>query len=141
MNRFFALGGLGLSAALFMGAGGFPDRAAAAARYVFFLAGVLALLSLILLVQKTPSPDSHVQWVRAPRNFLFAVFSIIGYGAAVPCLGFFPASAVFMPLLALLLGYRRPFYIVLGTALILSFVYLIFVYFLGVPVPTGIWGE
>jgi len=63
------------------------------------------------------------------------------YGAAIPRFGFFPASAFFMPLLALLLGYRRPLFIIIGTGIILSFVYLVFVYFLGVPVPMGIWGE
>ncbi len=141
MNRFFASGGLGLAAALFFGGQSFPDRAADAARYVFFLAGTLAVLSLVLLVQKTPSPDSHVQWVRSPRNFIFSILSIAGYGAVVSYLGFFPASAIFMPVLALLLGYRRPLYILLATALILSFVYLVFVYSLGVPVPMGIWGE
>jgi len=32
MNRLFAVGGLGLAVALFLGANSFPDRAAAAAR-------------------------------------------------------------------------------------------------------------
>ena len=141
MNRLFAVGGLGLAAALFYGASSFPDRAADAARYVFFLAGIFAVLSLVLLLQKTPSPDSHVVWVRSPRSFFFAVVAIVAYGAAIPRFGFFPASALFMPLLALLLGYRRPLFIILGTGVILSFVYLVFVYFLGVPVPQGIWGE
>ncbi len=141
MNRLFAVGGLGLAAALFFGANGFPDRAADAARYVFFLAGILAALSLVLLLQSTPSPDSHVRGVRSPRSFTVAVVAIAVYGAAIPRFGFFPASAFFMPLLALLLGYRRPLFIIIGTGIILSFVYLVFVYFLGVPVPMGIWGE
>ena len=141
MNRLFAVGGFGLAAALFYWANSFPDRAADAARYVFFLAGIFAVLSLVLLVQKTPSPDSHVRWIRSPRNFILSVAAIIAYGAAIPRLGFFLASAVFMPLLALLLGYRRPLFILLGTGIILSFVYLVFIYFLGVPVPMGIWGE
>ena len=141
VNRLFAVGGLGLAAALFFRATGFPDRAASAARYVFFLAGTLAALSLILLVQKTSSPESHVRWVRSPHNFIRTIVATICYGAGIPLLGFFPASALYMVALALLLGYRRPLFILIGTGIILSFVYLVFVHYLGVPVPMGIWGE
>ena len=141
MNRLFAAGGLGLSAALFLGANSFPDRAAAAARYIFFLAGMLAVLSLILLLQKTSSPDSHVRWVRSPKNFTLTLASMVGYGILISFIGFFPASALFMAALSWMLGFRRPVFILLGTGLILGFVWLVFVHFLGVPVPMGIWGE
>ena len=141
MNRLFAAGGLGLAAALFLGANSFPDRAADAARYVFFLAGTLAVLSLVLFLQKTPSPDSHVKWVRAPRNFTVTIAVMITYGILIPCLGFFPASGFFMIALSWMLGFRRPLFVLLATGLILGFVYLVFVHFLGVPVPMGFWGE
>ena len=141
MNRLFAAGGLGLSAVLFLGANSFPDRAAAAARYIFFLAGMLAVLSLILLLQKTSSPDSHVRWVRSPKNFTLTLASMVGYGILISFIGFFPASALFMAALSWMLGFRRPVFILLGTGLILGFVWLVFVHFLGVPVPMGIWGD
>lgn len=141
MNRLFAAGGLGLAAVLFLGANSFPDRAADAARYVFFLAGTLAVLSLVLFLQKTPSPDSHVQWVRAPRNFTVTIAVMITYGILIPWLGFFPASGFFMIALSWMLGFRRPLFVLLATGLILGFVYLVFVHFLGVPVPMGFWGE
>ena len=141
MNRLFAAGGLGLAAALFLGANSFPDRAADAARYIFFLAGTLAVLSLVLFLQKTPSPDSHVKWVRAPRNFTVTIAVMITYGILIPWLGFFPASGFFMIALSWMLGFRRPLFVLLATGLILGFVYLVFVHFLGVPVPMGFWGE
>ena len=141
MNRLFAAGGLGLAAALFLGANSFPDRAADAARYVFFLAGTLAVLSLVLFLQKTPSPDSHVQWVRAPRNFTVTIAVMITYGILIPWLGFFPASGFFMIALSWMLGFRRPLFVLLATGLILGFVYLVFVHFLKIPIPMGFWGE
>jgi hypothetical protein len=141
MNRLFAAGGLGLAAALFFGANSFPDRAADAARYVFFLAGTLAVLSLTLFFQNTPSPDSHVRWVRSPRNFSLTMAALVAYGILTSSIGFFPASALFMAVLSWMLGFRRPVLILLGTGLILGFVWLVFVHFLGVPVPMGIWGE
>ena len=141
MNRLFAAEGLVLSAVLFLGANSFPDRAAAAARYIFFLAGMLAVLSLILLLQKTSSPDSHVRWVRSPKNFTLTLASMVGYGILISFIGFFPASALFMAALSWMLGFRRPVFILLGTGLILGFVWLVFVHFLGGPVPMSIWGE
>jgi hypothetical protein len=102
---------------------------------------MLAVLSLILLLQKTSSPDSHVRWVRSPKNFTLTLASMVGYGILISFIGFFPASALFMAALSWMLGFRRPVFILLGTGLILGFVWLVFVHFLGVPVPMGIWGE
>ena len=138
-NRLFSVAGMGLAAVLFLGAKDFPDRAASAARYIYFLAGVLAALSTIMLFRSKALAGQQERWIRSPRNFFSTIVAMIGYGAAIPYLGFFLASALFMPALALLLGYRRPLFIAIGTGLIILFVYLVFVYFLGVPVPAGIW--
>ena len=140
-NKAFAAGGLGLAIALFLGAYNFPDRAADAARYIFFLAGTMAVLSLILFVQKIPSPDSDVRWVRSVRNFSITLAALGAYGLLIPWLGFFPASGLFMAVLGWLLGFRRPVFLLLGIAIILGFVYIVFIHFLGVPIPMGIWGE
>jgi hypothetical protein len=138
-NRLFSAAGLGLAATLFLGAKDYPYRAATAARYIFFLAGVLALLSVIMFFRSEAQSEPQNRWIRSPRHFLVTVAAMAGYGAAIPYLGFFLASALFMPVLALLLDYRRPLFIAIGTGVILLFVYLVFVYFLGVPVPMGIW--
>ena len=141
MNRGFAAGGLGLAAALFIGANSFPDRAADAARYIFFLAGMLAILSLVLFFQNVPASDPEVTWIRSPRNFAITLVFLFIYGAVTPYIGFFPASALFIAALAPALGFRRPLLILTAALLVLGFVYIIFVYFLGVPVPMGIWRD
>ena len=141
MNRLFAAGGLGLSAALFLGANSFPDRAADAARYIFFLAGMLAVLSLILFFQNVPSSDPAITWIRSRRNFTLTVISLFIFVVVTPYIGFFPSSVLFIAALSWMLGFRRPAFIILASILVLGFVYIVFVYFLGVPVPMGIWGE
>lgn len=141
VNRLFAAGGLGLAAALFAGAAMFPDRAVSAARYIFFLAGSLAALSLLLFFQNEPSSGAAFKWVRSRRNFFLTLGALLVYSWLVNLAGFFPASALFMAALAPMLGFRRPVLILLAVVLILSFTYLIFVHFLGVPVPVGLWGE
>lgn len=84
--------------------------------------------------------EPQKRWILlAAALFLVTLAAMAGYGAVIPYLGFFLASALFMPVLALLLDYRRPLFIAIGTGVILLFVYLVFVYFLGVPVPMGIW--
>ncbi len=138
-NRLFSAAGLGLAATLFLGAKDFPDRAASAARYIYFLAGVLAVLSSLLFFQSEATSEPQERWIRSPRHFFVTIAAMVGYCAAIPYLGFFLAGAIFMPALAMLLGYRSPLFIAIGTGLILAFIYLVFVYFLGVPVPAGIW--
>ncbi len=88
-----------------------------------------------------PRPAYPGRWVRSPKNFTLTLASMVGYGILISFIGFFPASALFMAALSWMLGFRRPVFILLGTGLILGFVWLVFVHFLGVPVPMGIWGE
>jgi hypothetical protein len=100
---------------------------------------MLAVLSLILLLQKTSSPDSHVRWVRSPKNFTLTLASMVGYGILISFIGFFrPAPFLWPHFLDARLP--APLFILLGTGLILGFVWLVFVHFLGVPVPMGIVG-
>jgi hypothetical protein len=141
VNRKFAVGGLGLAAALFLGANSFPDRAADAARYIFFLAGMLTVLSLMLFFQNAPSSEPATKWIRSPGNFIATLISLAAYGFITPYIGFFPASALFIAALAHFLGFRRPGFIILAALMVLGFVYIIFVHFLGVPVPMGIWED
>lgn len=141
VNRLFAAGGLGLAAALFAGAAMFPDRALSAARYIFFLGGSLAALSLLLFFQNEPATDSPFRWIRSKKNFFRTLGALLVYCYIISLIGFFPASALFMGALAPMLGFRRPLFILLAIGLVLGFTYLIFVHSLGVPVPAGLWGE
>jgi hypothetical protein len=134
--------GLVLAAAVYSVVLTFPERAVNASRYVVFLLAVLAVLSVILLVTSLKSGDrSNPTWIKAPRYFFTAAVLTLAYAAVMDWAGFFLSSAVYMVLLSLGLGLRRPKLLILSTAAILLTVYFVFVRFLGVPVPMGtLWG-
>lgn len=141
LNRFIALAGIALAGAMALNASSFPERAAAAARYVHFLAATMTLFSVILLLQSfRPHAPSQVEWVRARKPFLAAVAGLLCYVPLLSILGFFPASFVFMTATGRLLGFRNLKFLFLGTGGTLLFIYVVFVRFLQVPVPTGLIG-
>lgn len=142
LNRLIALAGIALAGAMALSAKTFPERATAAASYVLFLSAAIAIFSLILLLQtlKNGQNNGRMEWVRAPKSFLAAVVGLCCYVPLLSLLGFFPASFLFMALTARLLGFRDLRFLFLGTGGTLLFIYLVFVRFLQVPVPTGLIG-
>jgi hypothetical protein len=143
----FGAAGLVLAATVARAAAGFPERADAAARYLYFLSLVLGLLSLLLVSQsllrsrkETEKASPFVEWVRAPLPFLGTLLAMFCYAWITPHLGLFPASFLFMSCLGWFLGFRKPLLLLGGTAGLLAFIWLIFVRFLAVPVPSGPWG-
>ncbi|MCF4114434.1 MULTISPECIES: tripartite tricarboxylate transporter TctB family protein [Dethiosulfovibrio] len=147
MNRKFlnilcAAAGLVLAAAMFFSAGSFPDRAEAATRYVVFLSGLLACLSLALMAQFAfkDSGGERIRWVVNRRTFLFTVVASVLFVLLLNFVGFFLASGFYMFVLGWILGFRDKMWLLIGTLGLLGFVYIVFVRFLAVPVPAGLWG-
>ncbi len=144
----FGAAGLALATTVALGATGFPERADAAVRYLYFLSLVLGLLSLLLVSQSLlrsrketeKASSASVEWVRAPLPFLGTLLAMLCYAWITPHLGFFPASFLFMLCLGWFLGFRKPLPLLGGTAGLLAFIWLVFVRFLAVPVPSGPWG-
>lgn len=62
-----------------------------------------------------------------------------GYIALVPRLGFFTASALVVLALPLALGFRRPLYLLLVTAIFLAIVWGVFTVALEKPLPDEFW--
>lgn len=141
VNRLIALAGISLAGAMTLNTGLFPERAAAAARYVLFLSATMTIFSLVLLFQSfRKSSGKKVPWIRAPKLFLAAVLGLLCYVPLLSLIGFFPASFLFMVVTSWLLGFRARKLLLLGTGGTLLFIYLVFVRFLQVPVPTGLIG-
>lgn len=141
LNLLCAAAGLALAAAMFISVGHFPDRVVSAARYVLFLSGIMSFFSLSLLVQTlTQGPSDRLVWIKAPRPFFATVVLTLVYVLSLDILGFFPASGLYMVFLGWSLGFRKPVGLIGGSVALLATVYLIFVRFLSVPVPTGLLG-
>ncbi len=141
LNLLCAAAGLILAAAMFISTGYFPKRVVSATRYVLFLSGTLAAFSSIFLVQTLASSISdRVVWIKAPGPFFMTVILTVLYAFSLDFLGFFPSSGIYIVLLGWGLGFKKPLWLVGGTSILMALIYLVFVKFLSVPVPMGVWG-
>lgn len=104
--------------------------------YVRFLAIALGFMSLLLLgktlIAHSPRP---LDFIKRPKAFFSLVIALIVYVLIMLKLGFFIASALFLPVTMWLMGHRSPLVIGLSTIGLLGFIYLLFVQLFGVPLP------
>ena len=107
------------------------------AKYVQFLAvsiGVLSAVQLGSSLLQDSSVNKLVLTEHLPR-FAGLLVGLVIFASVFETLGFFLPAAVFIPVMALLLGYRNLVAIGLTTAGVLIFVYLVFVQLLTVNLP------
>ncbi len=132
--------GIVIALGMYLYAGTFPERAASAALYIRFLAMVLGFFSIILLGKSFYSKDSHIiGWIERPRFFYATVGLLIVYIVLMNVIGFFISSFLFMFGLAWILGYKKVLSLSIGSFSLLALIYVVFVRFLTVPVPTGLF--
>ncbi len=132
--------GIVIALGMYLYAGTFPSRAASAALYIRFLAVVLGSFSVILLGKSFYSKNSDkIGWIERPRFFFATAGLLIVYIIIMNVIGFFLSSFLFMFGLAWILGYRRLISLSIGSFSLLALIYVVFVHFLSVPVPTGLF--
>ena len=106
------------------------------------LAGLLALLSLMLLVGSIISKSEDTP-VSVPKRDLFGVTGllllIVVYVKLMSYLGFIPVSIVFLALLTWVAGSRKPLGILVFSVTATTIVYLLFQNFFSVQLPAGIF--
>lgn len=105
----------------------------------------LILLGSILLVRATIRPDldlaRHVEVEAAASDWRtpgLILASLIVYAAALGPLGYVPATSVFLPVAAAVLGSRRPVRDLLVAIVLSTVVFIGFTEFLGVRLPAGL---
>lgn len=107
------------------------------AHYVKFLSvfiGTLSVLQLLIsLVKDINYTRLHIS-DHMPR-FIGLLISLIIFAIIFEHLGFFISAGIFIPSVALILGYRNYISIVITTFSVLTFVYLVFVKLLSVNLP------
>ncbi len=113
----------------------YPARAAFASHYVMFWAFTLIVFCIVILF----SSKKKAEKVENPKKLLFLILSVALYLFAMTYIGFFISSAVFMIGSMLYLGVRNKITLITTTILVLGGIYFIFLKFLEVPVPTGIF--
>lgn len=106
------------------------------------LAGLLALLSLILLITTITSRDDNSAVV-LPKRDLFGITGLLLlialYVKLMSYLGFIPVSIVFLGILTWAAGSRKPLGIAVFSITTTTLIYLLFQKFFGVQLPAGIF--
>ena len=106
-----------------------------------FVLALFILMSVVLIVTSlinAKKPGGKEVKIGEFKNPMIMYLIIIGYVALMVTLGFFVASAIFMPAAMFYLGYRKPIPMICVTAGMLGFVWLLFVYSLKVRLPSGL---
>ena len=138
VDRLVLAGFILLSVLLYLSTDSYPGIAQkTSAKYVRFLAVCLGGLSLVQLGISLlrDGRDDRLSLTEHLPRFLGLIAALVAFGLSFKKLGFFIPAAVFIPLVAIMLGQRNPVLITLTTIGLLAFVYLIFVALLGVTLP------
>ena len=128
----------------FTGAFQFPKRAAT---WPLWMWGLLGVFSLILLAgsfreravpEAAASEDGEQEGPSAFSRKIINITIIVVFAVLVPIIGFFAATALYLIVHMTYLGVR-PFLLVLAvTAGGVAFLYVLFGFILGVPIPHGL---
>ena len=111
--------------------------------------GLLGVLSLVWLARTfvpaghrfaAPAAEGEAAEVRPffihPGYFVVAIGMLAAYAVLVGRIGYFSSTILFIPAMALALGYRRPLGILLTTGAFVGTIYLIFVVMFRRRLPT-----
>ncbi len=109
------------------------------AAYVRFLGISLGLLCLVELVlwgrKRADGEKKMLNMTTAPGKFWGLLILMFVFAMLLEPLGFYLASALFLPVTMVVMGSRKKLQIILTSAGVLLFVYLVFEKVLSVPLP------
>jgi hypothetical protein len=130
-----------IAAGLLLEATGLPPGAALVPRAAL---GALMLLSVLLALRglralrAQAGPEDGAPFVQAPARLLVGVLAMAAYIAAIETVGFYPATAVFVPATAYALGARDRVAILLAGVGFLVFAYVVFDILFERVMPAGL---
>ncbi|PIE72680.1 MAG: hypothetical protein CSA20_06935 [Deltaproteobacteria bacterium] len=134
-----------VAVALYKSTVSFPEvTQSSTALYVRFLAAMLGIFSLLEMLLKLKKKNlakdqEKMELTEAPLKFTALLVLMFVYAMLLEPLGFYLASALFLPLTMYILGSRRWLSIALTSGGVLLFVFLVFALLLGVPLPESTW--
>ena len=101
---------------------------------------VLALLLLVIDQRKASAGIAPIKATKNPRRVVAALCLVVLYSISVDLIGFYPSTAISVPLIAYAFGYRELRGLAMSTAIVLLGIYLIFSFAMGQEFPLGrIW--
>ncbi|MGE4407924.1 tripartite tricarboxylate transporter TctB family protein [Pseudomonas sp.] len=129
--------GIALAGLFFVNALNYPE---AAAEMPLIYSVIVALLSLAMLLaellRRTPAGSGEASEGRPRHAAAFAVFALaIAYVAAIDTLGYLLSTVAFMAVALLVIRTVSVRFALVGTVTLVAMVCLVFIHFLGLPVP------
>lgn len=107
--------------------------------------GGLIILSILMLLSDQRKASTGVEQepvLKAPRRVFGAFGLIVAYAISVDLIGFYPSTAISLPLVAYVFGYRSPVGLLIATAIVLTAIYLIFGVAMSQEFPSGLlWSK
>lgn len=105
----------------------------------------LIVLSVALLVsdqRKASAGESAKSMTQAPKRVIGAFLLIVTYALACDFIGFYVSTAVTIPLVAWIFGYRSPIGLLIATVIVVGTIWAIFDFGMSQDFPTGrFWGH
>ncbi|NIZ12650.1 tripartite tricarboxylate transporter TctB family protein [Phaeobacter sp. HF9A] len=105
----------------------------------------LIVLSVALLVadqRKASAGKDAEPMTKSPKRVIGAFLLIVSYAIATDFIGFYISTAVTIPLVAWIFGYRSPIGLLIATVIVVGTIWAIFDFGMSQDFPTGrFWGR
>jgi len=103
---------------------------------------ILAAALLVADQRKALAGEATEPMTKSPMRVAGAFLLIVFYAIATDVIGFYPATAITIPLVAYIFGYKSPVGLVVATVVVVGTIYLIFDFGMAQQFPTGLlWGR
>lgn len=99
---------------------------------------VLGAIMLVTDQRKAQAGVAAPAMTKSPRRVLLAFALIVLYALGVDFVGFYPTTALSVPLIAYVFGFRHPLGLALATLIVLAAIWLIFSFAMSQEFPTGL---
>ena len=119
-------------------------RAISALLPATMLIGLIVLSVLLLLAdqRKASAGEDAAPMTKAPKRVIGAFLMIVSYALACDFVGFYVSTAVTIPLVAWIFGYRSPLGLLIATVIVVGTIWAIFDFGMSQDFPTGrLWGR
>ncbi|WP_425072127.1 tripartite tricarboxylate transporter TctB family protein [Sagittula sp. S175] len=105
----------------------------------------LIVLSVLLLVadqRKAAAGQPAQPMTKSPKSVIGAFLLIVAYALATDFIGFYVSTALTIPLVAWIFGYRSPLGLLIATVIVVGTIWAIFDFGMSQDFPAGrLWGR
>jgi hypothetical protein len=116
------------------------DYSSIAQQFPFLSILFLGVISVIRFIQLRRFSEEKQSKVRFNRDFFTVFFLVLLYMVAMPLIGFFISTTIFLPLCMWLLRFRKKIVITVLTSGTVITMYFVFINIFNVPVPESLLG-